>query len=42
MKEFLSVICCACLLYAGYNAVFADEPVYKEYKVTVAEGETLW
>lgn len=42
MKKFLSIICCACFLYAGYNAVFADEPVYKEYKVTVAEGETLW
>lgn len=25
-----------------YSAVFADEPVYKEYTVTVAEGETLW
>lgn len=36
MKKFLSIICCACFLYAGYNAVFADEPVYKEYKVTVA------
>ena len=22
--------------------MFADEPVYKEYTVTVAEGETLW
>lgn len=42
MKKFLSIICCACFLYAGYNAVFADEPVYKEYNVTVAEGETLW
>ena len=42
MKKFLSIICCACFLYAGYSAVFADEPVYKEYKVTVAEGETLW
>ena len=34
MKKFLSIICCACFLYAGYSAVFADEPV--------AEGETLW
>ena len=42
MKKFLSIICCACFLYAGYSAVFADEPVYKEYTVTVAEGETLW
>lgn len=42
MKKFLSIICCACLIYAGYSAVFADEPVYKEYTVTVAEGETLW
>ena len=42
MKRFLTIICCACLLYAGYSAVFADEPVYKEYTVTVADGETLW
>lgn len=42
MKKFLSIICCACFLYVGYSAVFADEPVYKEYTVTVAEGETLW
>ncbi len=42
MKKFLSIICCACFFYAGYSAVFADEPVYKEYTVTVAEGETLW
>lgn len=42
MKKFLGIICCACFLYAGYSAVFADEPVYKEYTVTVAEGETLW
>lgn len=42
MKKFLSIICCACFIYAGYSAVFADEPVYKEYTVTVAEGETLW
>lgn len=42
MKKFLSIICCACFLYAGYSAVFADEYVYKEYTVTVAEGETLW
>ena len=34
MKKFLSIICCACFLYAGYSAVFADEPVYKEYTVT--------
>ena len=42
MKKFLSIICCACFFYDGYSAVFADEPVYKEYTVTVAEGETLW
>ena len=42
MKKFLSIICCACFLYTGFSAVFADEPVYKEYMVTVAEGETLW
>lgn len=42
MKRFLTIICCACLIYAGYSAVFADKPVYKEYTVTVADGETLW
>ena len=42
MKKFLSVICCACFLYAGYSAVFADEPVYKEYKVREDVREVIF
>lgn len=42
MKKILLTICCACLLYGCYNIAFADEPVYREYTVTVASGDTLW
>ncbi len=42
MKKILMAVCCTCILYAGYGAVFADEAVYREYTVTVAQGDTLW
>lgn len=42
MKKILIALCCACVFYAGYNIVFANEPVYRNYSVTVASGETLW
>ena len=42
MKKILAMICLSAALYAGYNMVFAEEPVYKNATVVVASGETLW
>lgn len=42
MKNILVALCCSCIFYASYNIVFADEPVYRNYSVTVVSGETLW
>lgn len=42
MKGILFALAFACVAYAGVGDVFADEPVYRNYSVTVAQGDTLW
>lgn len=42
MKAFFIGFCCACLLYTGYNFVFAEEAAYREAIVVVKHGDTLW
>lgn len=42
MKRILFILAFACMIYSAYGNVFADEPVYRNYSVTVAQGDTLW
>lgn len=42
MKKILAMMYLSLALYAGYNMVFAEEPVYKNAVTVVASGETLW
>lgn len=42
MKRILFVLAFACMAYGVYGSVFAEEPVYRNYSVTVAQGDTLW
>ena len=42
MKKFLFGIIVGVVLYSYAPQLFANEPVYKYYNVTVAAGDTLW
>ena len=42
MKGILFALAFACVASVGLGDVFADEPVYHNYSVTVAQGDTLW
>lgn len=42
MKRILFVLAFACMAYGIYGSAFADEPVYRNCSVTVAQGDTLW
>ena len=42
MKGILYAIAFACAIYAGAGDLFAATPVYRDYSVTVAQGDTLW
>ena len=42
MKKVFMLMTVAFVLFAGYNMVFATEYTYKEHRVVVARGETLW
>ena len=42
MKGILYAIALACAIYAGAGDLFAATPVYRDYSVTVAQGDTLW
>ena len=42
MKGILYAIAFACVVYAGAGDLFAATPVYRNYSVTVAQGDTLW
>ncbi|MDO4922182.1 MAG: LysM peptidoglycan-binding domain-containing protein [Phascolarctobacterium sp.] len=42
MKRILFVLAFACMAYGMYGSAFADEPVYRNCSVTVAQGDTLW
>ena len=42
MKGILYAIAFACVIYAGSGDLFAATPVYRDYSVTVAQGDTLW
>ena len=42
MKSILYAIAFACAIYAGASDLFAATPVYRDYSVTVAQGDTLW
>ena len=37
MKNVLTAVLFACVLYTGYSIAFADEPVYTNHS-----GDTLW
>ena len=41
MKGILYAIAFACVIYAGSGDLFAATPVYRDYSVTVAQGDTL-
>ena len=42
MKGILYAVAFACAIYAGAGDLFAATPVYRDYSVTVAQGDTLW
>lgn len=42
MKGILCVIAFACVVYAASGDLFAATPVYRNYSVTVVQGDTLW
>ncbi|MDY2638039.1 MAG: LysM peptidoglycan-binding domain-containing protein [Phascolarctobacterium sp.] len=42
MKGILYATAFACAIYAGAGDLFAATPVYRDYSVTVAQGDTLW
>ena len=42
MKSILYAIAFACAISAGAGDLFASTPVYRDYSVTVAQGDTLW
>lgn len=42
MKGILYAIAFACVVYAAAGDLFVATPVYKNYSVTVAQGDTLW
>ena len=42
MKGILYAIAFACVIYAGSSDLSAATPVYRDYSVTVAQGDTLW
>ena len=42
MKGILYALAFACAIYAGAGDLFAATPVYRNYSVTVAQGDTLW
>ena len=42
MKGILYAIAFACVVYVGAGDLFAATPVYRNYSVTVAQGDTLW
>lgn len=42
MKNVLTAVLFACVLYTGYSIAFADEPVYTNHIVIVSSGDTLW
>ena len=42
MKGILYTIAFTCVIYAGSSDLFAATPVYRDYSVTVAQGDTLW
>lgn len=42
MKRILFALAFACMAYGMYGSAFADEPAYRNYSVTVAQGDTLW
>ena len=42
MKCVLYAIAFACVIYAGSGDLFVATPVYRDYSVTVAQGDTLW
>lgn len=42
MKYILYALTLAAIIYAGADEFFAPTPVYKNYCVTVAQGDTLW
>ena len=41
MKGILYATAFACAIYAGAGDLFAATPVYRDYSVTVAQGDTL-
>ena len=42
MKGILYAIAIACAIYAGAGDLFAATPVYRDYSVSVVQGDTLW
>ena len=42
MKGILFAIAFASVVYAASGDLFAATPVYRNYSVTVAQGDTLW
>ena len=42
MKGILFAVAFAWFAYTGIGAVFAEQPVYRNYSITVAGGDTLW
>ncbi len=42
MKNILKLFVVCTILFSGYNMLFADTVVYKNYPLTVGSGDTLW
>lgn len=42
MKSILYVLAITCVIYAAAGSVFAEPAVYRNHRVAVAQGDTLW